>query len=109
MNNWKKRHIKYLIKQANSDNNTILNYAKYNIDFVEYIDKERFKDDKFLKKLLNLNGLALQYLPQELRNNKEIVIIALKHSDGFALKYASKELQDEFNKIIDDYYKKHKV
>ena len=112
----------------------ILNFVRYEPKIIKYIDKDLIKDIDFVKQLVEINGFTLQYFPTDLRNDKELVVIALKHSDGFALKYASeelqadrevvkeaikkwraplnyasKELQDEFNKIIDDYYKKHKV
>ena len=77
--------------------------------------------------------MSLEYMPQEIQNNKELVIIALNNSAGFALKfaseelradkevvkeavkqwkapikYASKELQEEFNQKLEEYYQKHK-
>ena len=101
---------------------------------LKFIDKDLFNDREFIKELISKNGFALQYMPKEYKDDKEIVLIALEESAGFALKYASKrlradrevvykavkkygkpleyasqELQDEINKIWNDYYSKHNV
>ena len=51
---------------------------------------KEFKNN-ILKKIKK-NGLALQYISNELKNNKEIVLTAVKQ-DGLALQYASNELK----------------
>lgn len=112
----------------------ILQNMQASIKIFEYIDKELFKDITFVEQVISINGLALQYMPERIKNNKELVLKAINTSAGFALKYASKELQadrdvvkesikrwrsplkyasielqKEFNKNINDYYQKHKI
>ena len=108
--------------------------AKYNIDILKYADKQLLSDTEFMPKIIEINGLAIQYANTDLRDDKDLVLRAIHTSAGFALKYASKrlradeeiiieaikryrgplkyaskELRDKYNKIIDDYYKKHQI
>ena len=46
------------------------------------------------EKILRRNGLALRYISKELKNDKNMVLLAVK-SNGNALKYASEELQKD--------------
>ena len=130
------KNDKYLIaitEESPKDKELILKNMQYNLQILEYIDQELFKDIDFVKKVLSTNGLSLEHLPEEIQNNKELVIIALNNSAGFALKfaseelradrevvkeavkqwkapikYASKELQEEFNQKLEKYHQKHK-
>ena len=55
-------------------------------------------------KALMLNGNVLEYVPDELKLNKEIVSIAISQ-DGYALKYAPKEITKD-KKFIESIVKK---
>ena len=130
------KNDKYLIaitEENPNDKELILKNMLYCIKILDYIDQDLLKDIDFVKKVLLENGMALEYMPPEIRNNKELVIIALNNSAGFALKfaseelradkevvkeavkqwkapikYASKELQEEFNQKLEEFYQKHK-
>lgn len=122
-----------MIKERPKDKELILTGIGYP-KILKFIDNSLFEDREFMKQLISENGFALQYMTKELKDDKEIVLIALRESAGFALKYASKrlqadrevvyqavkkyrkpleyasqELQDEINKKIDDYYSKYKI
>lgn len=128
-----KKYLIAITEESPKDKELILKNMQYNLQILEYIDQDLFKDIDFVKKVLSTNGLSLEYMPQEIQNNKELVIIALNNSAGFALKfaseelradrevvkeavkqwkapikYASKELQEEFNQKLEEYYQKHK-
>lgn len=130
------KNDKYLIaitEESPKDKELILKNMQYNLQILDYIDQDLFKDIEFIKKVLFTNGMSLEFMPEEIQNNKELVIIALNNSAGFALKfaseelradkeivkeavkqwkapikYASKELQEEFNQNLKEYYQKHK-
>ena len=44
-------------------------------------------------------GISLQYVPKELKNDREIVMAAVKYK-GFSLRYASDELKNDFEIVI---------
>lgn len=46
------------------------------------------------------NGLALYYASDELRNDKEVVLVAVGN-DGWALRYASKELRNDKEVVLE--------
>ena len=130
------KNDKYLIatREASAkDKELILRHMQYNLQILDFIDQDLFKDIEFIKKVLFTNAMSLEFMPEEKQNNKELVIIALNNSAGFALKfaseelradrevvkeavkqwkapikYASKELQEEFNQKLEEYYQKHK-
>ena len=128
-----KKYLIAITEESPKDKELILKNMQYNLQILEYIDQDLFKDIDFVKKVLSTNGLSLEYMPQEIQNNKELVIIALNNSAGFALKfaseelradrevvkeavkqwkapikYASKVLQEEFNHKLEEYHQKHK-
>ena len=128
-----KKYLIAITEESPKDKELILRNMQYNLQILEYIDQDLFKDIEFIKKVLFTNGMSLEFMPQEIQNNKELVIIALNNSAGFALKfaseelradkevvkeavkqwkapikYASKELQEEFNQKLEEYYQKHK-
>ena len=133
----KRKEQKLIINLTNghtNDKEFILENIEKTTKILKFIDKSLFEDREFMKELITKNGFALQYMPEEFKDDKEIVLIALRESAGFALKYASKrlradrevvyqavkkymrpldyasqELQDEINKIQEEYYSKHKV
>lgn len=130
------KNDKYLIaitEESPKDKELILKNMLYCIKILEYIDQDLFKDIEFVKKVLFENGMSLEFMPPEIQNDKELVIIALNNSAGFALKfaseelradrevvkeavkqwkapikYASKVLQEEFNHKLEEYHQKHK-
>lgn len=122
-----------ITEESPKDKELILKNMQYNLQILDYIDQDLFKDIEFVKKVLFENGMSLEFMPPEIQNNKELVILAINNSAGFALKfaseelradrevvkeavkqwkapikYASKELQEEFNQKLEEYYQKHK-
>lgn len=122
-----------ITEESPKDKELILKNMQYNLQILDYIDQDLFKDIEFVKKVLFENGMSLEFMPPEIQNDKELVIIALNNSAGFALKfaseelradrevvkeavkqwkapikYASKELQEEFNHKLEEYHQKHK-
>ena len=122
-----------ITEESPKDKELILKNMQYNLQILDYIDQDLFKDIEFVKKVLFENGMSLEFMPPEIQNDKELVIIALNNSAGFALKfaseelradrevvkeavkqwkapikYASKELQEEFNQKLEEYHQKHK-
>ena len=62
---------------------------------------EELKNDiNFIKKLLKNNGGALEFLSNEHKSNKELVLIAVKDFLGRAICFASEELQSNREFII---------
>lgn len=131
---WAKIALHKKMKEHSKDKNYILNQVVHDFEMVEFIDSQLLQDREFMMKVLQINGMTLQYVSKELKNDKLLVMTAVKNSSGFALKYASKklradreivyeavkhwrsplkyaskELQDEINRIIDDYYSKHEI
>lgn len=122
-----------ITEESPKDKELILKNMQYNLQILDYIDQDLFKDIEFVKKVLFENGMSLEFMPPEIQNDKELVIIALNNSAGFALKfaseelradrevvkeavkqwkapikYASKVLQEEFNHKLEEYHQKHK-
>ena len=122
-----------ITEESPKDKELILKNMLYCIKILDYIDQDLFEDIDFVKKVLSTNGMSLEYMPPEIQNNKELVNIALNNSAGFALKfasedlrnnkevvkeavkqwkapikYASQELQEEFNQNLKEFYQKHK-
>ena len=129
--NKKEKIIKHI--EENYDNKDVIKEYVYNYPFIlEYIDQDLLKDREFCMELLYINGMTLYYMPEEIRMDKELVIIAINRSAGFALKfadeslkkdievikyailkykeplkYASEDLQIYFKNKWEDYFKKH--
>ncbi len=126
-----KKIIKYIEEKPNDKGIIKLNVVRYP-QILEYVDQEIFEDKDFCVKILSINGMLLEYMPDKIKSNKELVIIALKNSGGFALSfadkkirtdievvkhaiikykypllYASEELQFYFKQKWDKYYSKH--
>ena len=122
-----------ITEESPKDKELILKNMQYNLQILDYLDQDLFKDIEFVKKVLFENGMSLEFMTPEIQNDKELVIIALNNSAGFALKfaseelradrevvkeavkqwkapikYASKELQEEFNHKLEEYHQKHK-
>ena len=62
---------------------------------LEYIDQKLLLEREFCKEVLFENGLALKYMPEEIKKDKELVMIAIDKSAGFALKFADEELKKD--------------
>lgn len=126
--------IRKEMKEHFADEEYILTRIWNDFEIVELISPELLTNKEFMTKVVRINGMALQYASKELRDNRQFVMTAVQNSSGFALKYASKrlradreivyeavkrwksplkyasqDLQDEINKIIDDYYSKHDI
>ena len=91
----KKKEIINLIKK-NPNNKDII---KSNIHFpsiLKYIDKSLFDDITFCMDLLHINGMSLEYMPQNIKNNKKLVTTAVQNN-GFSLQFASNELRADYD------------
>ena len=91
----KKEEIIKLIKQ-NPNNKDIIKSNIYLPIILKYINKNLFEDTNFCMELLYKNGMALEYMPKSIKNNKKIVTIAIQ-SNGFSLKFASDELKCDYD------------
>lgn len=80
-----------------NDKDIILESASY-YRINNKINKELFKDKEFCKKLLSVNGLYLKYMPSTIKDNKNLVKIALKN--GGSILDASKRIQKDRKLII---------
>lgn len=62
---------------------------------------DRLKNDKeIVLEAVKANGYALQFASDELKSDKEIVLKAVKES-GYALKYASDELKNDIEIVLE--------
>ncbi len=67
---------------------------------LKYIDANYWKNDKSLiKAAVKENGMLLQNLPIELKDDKEIVLLALQEDTEGILEYASTRLQDDYDVV----------
>jgi len=100
-----KRNIKKLKKQIQGyeqDKIYIMEKVRYNVDILKFIDKQLLKDITFMTIIISAaNGMALKYASRELKDNKEIVINAIRKSDGFAFKYASRRLRADEDVVVE--------
>ncbi len=121
-----------LVEENNNNKEIIKKCVSMYPKCLEYIEKELLLDREFCKELLLLNGLTLCYMPKEIKKDKELVLIAIDKSAGFALKfadnalkkdfeivkhailkykaplkYASEDLQEYFKNKWDEFFKKH--
>jgi hypothetical protein len=70
------------------------------MNLIEHIDKELFNDKEFMKKLIKKKGSNLQYASDELRNDEELVKLAIiNDSSSFMnfinFKYAGSKLKND--------------
>ena len=89
------------IEENSKDKEYILNLVQEDIDLLEFVDKELLSDKSFMISVINLNGLALKYASDELKDDEDFVKVALQNSAGFALKYASKRLREDRNIVYE--------
>ena len=83
------------------DKEYILKIVQEDIDLLEFVDKELLSDKSFMMGVIKVNGLALKYASDELKNDEYFVKLALQNSAGFALKYASKRLREDREIVIE--------
>ena len=57
-----------------------------------------FNDINFCKELLHKNGMALEYMPESIKNDKNLVIIAV-FNNGYSLQFASDELRADYDVV----------
>ena len=63
-------------------------------DLLKKYTFQKFLIENTPEKILRRNGLALKYASKKFKNDKEMVLIAVKNN-GNALNYASEELQND--------------
>ena len=96
-NEKRKEKIINLIKENPSNKNII----KSNINFpiiLKFINKNVFKDINFCMELLHINGMALEYMPESIKNDKKLVTTAVSNN-GFSLQFASDELRADYDVV----------
>lgn len=89
------------IELHSTDKEYILNLVQEDIDLLEFVDKELLSDKSFMMGVIKVNGLALKYASDELKDDEDFVKVALQNSAGFALKYASKRLREDRNIVYE--------
>ena len=89
------------IELHSRDKEYILSRVQEDIELLEFVDTELLSDKSFMISVIKLNGLALKYASDELKDDKSVVIIALRESAGFALKYASKRLREDWFTVLE--------
>ena len=93
----KKDTIISLVEENYNNKEIIKQYVLIYPSCLEYINLNLLTDREFCKELLLQNGLALKYMPEEIKKDKELVIIAIDKSAGFALKFANDELKKDIS------------
>jgi len=90
----------YIIKKYNNDKNFILNIIKDKPFALIYASDIVKQDSEIISKLVEIittkDSLALQYASDELKNNFDIVKLAVG-DNGLALQYAGDELKNNFD------------
>lgn len=76
------------------DPEIVLAYAKLHSKGLMYIGSKLRKDESFMKKLIEIDGDAIAYATQELKDNDELAEMAVKKS-GYALQYLSSRLRND--------------
>ena len=93
---WK--HLFRITVLANDKNIIIAALKSGRINALEYASDELKNDREILLVAVTKNGLALEYASKELKNDREIVLAAVKQDcwgPPFALQYASDELKND--------------
>ncbi len=86
-------------KSLNNDKKAILDYLKkYPFYLNKNIKRDLYKDSLFCKELLNINGNYLKYMSDKIKDNKNLVKLALKN--GGSILDASKRIQKDRKLII---------
>ena len=91
-----------IIKQVekNNDNKEVIKKCVYMYpECLEHIKKELLLNREYCKELLHINGMTLFYMPEEIKKDKELVLLAIDRSAGFALKFADDTLKKDFEVV----------
>ena len=94
--NAKKIILEYIEENPN-DKEYIKSHIGRYPELLEYVDRNIFDDLDFCKQILTINGMLLEFMPEKIKSNKELVIIAIKNSVGFAICFADKELRKDID------------
>ena len=92
----RKQEIIKKVEENPNDKEIIKNCVRMYYDVLEYADSKIFEDECLCEELLFINGMTLQYMPEEIKKNKYYVKIAISRSGGFALKFADDSLRADF-------------
>jgi hypothetical protein len=77
-----------------NDINNVLNNNNNNNDLILKFASKKLRNDKeIVLEAVKKNGLMLKFASNELRNDKEIILAAIKNH-AYAFEYASEELRD---------------
>lgn len=83
-----------IVPAINPEKERVLKNLEVNGLALQYVN-DKFKDDKdVIKKAVAACGYALEYASKRLQNDKELVLLAVAR-DGRALQYASLELKED--------------
>ena len=91
---------KHKTQTDNSYQENILTTLEENTTSFEVISNNLKKDEKFLKKALQKNGMVLRYLDKHYQANKEWVLLAVKQN-GLSLQYASNMLKSDEEVVLE--------
>lgn len=85
-----------ILEFANSDTyknkERMLHFIKCNNKSIHYVDKSLFNDMDFIKWILKINWLFIKWLTTEIKNNKELAMLAISNDKANRLK-------DSYNNI----------
>jgi intracellular sulfur oxidation DsrE/DsrF family protein len=79
---------------------TLLLDPSIKISYLKHIPDDLKRNIGFIKKLVDINGLALKYIDRVIKNNLSVVEIAVKQN-GLALQFASDTLKDNESIVKD--------
>lgn len=92
----RKKEIIKKVEENPHAKEVIKNCVRMYYDVLEYVDSQIFEDVSFCEELLFINGMTLQYMPEEIKKNKYFAKIAISRSGGFALKFADDSLRADY-------------
>lgn len=82
-----------------NDPNFVLEYIKLHPDII--YDTELKKNPDFMMKAAKISGYILRAGDENIQNNISIVKEAIRHSGGLAFRYASRELREREDMLIE--------
>lgn len=84
--------------QLQNNKRAILAAVKQNSRALLFITNKRFlKSKNFIKQAVKQNGYAIRFASDELRDDDELVMIAMRTSGCDIIKHASQRIQNYFN------------